>query len=213
MKLINPCNEAFVPLLEDYFIESIYVPITSESKILKYHRLLHEKQKNIISRDKNICIGVDAYDSSVDYLFVWQVSDVIKLVTNTGLISMDRVKIICNLETHFHELIAAGYIVESVYQKLGRNLPIINFKDPDFAMLTKSRSSVMINPTSKSNEDIFNCIAFIKFRENAFEPSDDNYSNEFCEVYQMATIIGVEVYTTTSKEEVNSIMDQIKKGI
>lgn len=206
MTLINPCNEAFVPLLENYFAEKIATP-GSTSKILKLHRLLHDQPKSILMTDRKICIGLGAYETGVDIVFIWDVADVIYLAENP---IPKEVKIVCNLETHFHELVALGYDVYSVYSKLNRNVPIIEFKDEDFKLLLRTRSGVMVNPTSASEGDILDCRAYIKFNEEAFVPSDDNYANEFCEVYQMAAISGAQVFTATSKAEVQAIQNALK---
>lgn len=212
MTLLNPGNEAFIPLLEQYFSETIKVAHPNDSAILKYYRLLFEPVKSILRTDRTLCIGSENFDPEADFLFIWEVKDVIALLSKEWIISEDVI-IVCNLETHYHELKMLPNEVFSVYSRLKRNVPELTLKDKDFSILMRSRSEVLINPTSNTGPELFDCKAFVKLKYDAFHPSDGNYSNEYCEVYQLATIIGVQVFTATSDSELTAIKEHIKSNV
>lgn len=210
MIILKANSLAFIPLLEDYFDCDIKYE-EEVPPLLKYHELVNKKIPRKNGQRGTIVIGLESlalieapyHLDDVKYLFIWEVKDVITLCSSPSLVDLDTI-ILCNLETHLFELKAVHNLVESVYSKLGRNLPLIEIKS-GMELILGNKSGSSVNPKYDEGEGIVKCKALIKYTEMAFTPSDTNYSNEYCEVYQMAAILGIDVFTCTNQYELESM--------
>lgn len=222
MRLSQTSFHAFVPMLEQYFQMAITVEPVSEL-IDFYRNVLGGKDYPKGSSQESICIGLENY-SGEDYLLITEVKDVIefsKILSPFHLGSdhfgyLNNVKennpiILTTLQTHHKELEAIYEMaVPSVAVHLikfdsGNCLPtILECSNPLLKYIKKTE--IVVNPNENTNlEELIAARILVKYKTRCFEPSDDNYSNEYDEIYHLANIFGIPVVTAISAGELKVI--------
>lgn len=196
---------AFIPLLESHFRCRLILP---EDAIFVQLRSYIE-DTFLPTPTSNyplggyLTIGFANITGKTTILFIHTVADVIALSKSHPRNYIFTV--VTNLVTHLHELRKLGYDTELIKIKV----PQLKFS----GLANKWQipgSGIFINPTSTT--EVFEMLkskAFVQFKE-AYEPGDDNYANEYNEIYQLANIFKVPVYTAITHAELETITELIK---
>lgn len=203
---------AFVPLLEKYYRVKLNVSekVTKPELVDYLNDSYFNNEYEINLASKVLSIGLWNYNPDTTDLFIYEVADVILLLTR-GLDRFKHLDISCNLVTHIHELKAAGFKATLINDTVGQ-LPKLIKKNEFITRWFKKGEVIIINPTSTTPvTELLNAKAFIQFKEG-YEMSDTNYANEYNEIYQLANIFEVKVYTAVTDTELRVLLNSLKNN-
>lgn len=203
---------AFVPLLEKYYKVKLNVSekVTKPELVDYLNDSYFNNEYEINLASKVLSIGLWNYNPDTTDLFIYEVADVILLLTR-GLDRFKHLDISCNLVTHIHELKAAGFKATLINDTVGQ-LPKLIKKNEFITRWFKKGEVIVINPTSTTPVmELLNAKAFIQFKKG-YEMSDVNYANEYNEIYQLANIFEVKVYTAVTDTELRVLLNSIKNN-
>lgn len=203
---------AFVPLLEKYYKVKLNVSekVTKPELVDYLNDSYFNNEYEINLASKVLSIGLWNYNPDTTDLFIYEVADVILLLTR-GLDRFKHLDISCNLVTHIHELKAAGFKATLINDTVGQ-LPKLIKKNEFITRWFKKGEVIVINPTSTTPVmELLNAKAFIQFKKG-YEMSDANYANEYNEIYQLANIFEVKVYTAVTDTELRVLLNSIKNN-
>lgn len=184
----------FVPLLEFYLLEKLNFTVNPKSEVIDHYRNYNKSfTSNGIYKDKVISLDIDNPIDS-DYILVTEVKEVIALI-NSGSNS-NSPRILCNLVTHYRELIAAGFECELVNKGNESRLPTL--KSPKH----ENTMGPCINPDIDTDiKELKGAKYYIKYFPEGYKWDNNNYSNEYCKVNQLANLFGKEVKVAITNSE------------
>lgn len=203
MKFLGKIGQEFIPMLERYFRTELEVdeisPILSiykDVQVDKFTKSRDELKLKVGIYKENTCLHLLDNLKGIDYILVTKVSEVLCIIRKE--VELDpKTVILCTLRTHIEEL-----------KKFSNNLCIyIPFEDKvlnDLPYHSESTSELILdNFTIKTapKEELLKCKFIIASYTNCFEPDDYNYANEYNEIYHLARILKVDVFTSINPWE------------
>jgi hypothetical protein len=218
MIITNKLNKGagFVPLLSQHFKEELNFKY-NKPKLIDYikYNIGFTYPVNKVCSKKTLHIGLTGFDNYTDedVLFLYKVSDIFKLKDYN--IKKD-VLILCNLVTHHEEVKKLGYNCELIAKDNLYRLPILILEnnqvldgswfrgsDTDKVNLTKSR--YIVNPCLNRNtiDELRSAKYFIKNKIDGYNWDNNNYSDEYCEIFHLANIFGAKVRTSITNAELD----------
>ncbi len=108
--------------------------------------------------------------------------------------------ILCNLVTHHEEVKKLGYNCELIAKEEDTRLPILD-RIPEL----EEKYGYIVNPCLDKNtiEELSSAKYFIKNKEDGYNWDNNNYSDEYCEIFHLANIFGAKVRTSITNAELD----------
>jgi hypothetical protein len=203
MKFLGKRGQEFIPMLERYFRTELEVDVVTP--ILSIYRDIQVDKFTKSRDDLTLKVGLHKEDTclllldeikGIDYLLVTKVCEVLCIIRKE--VDLDpKTVILCTLRTHIEEL-----------KKFSNNLCIyLPFEDKSLTDLPyhpESTSEIILdnfNSKTALKDELLKCKFIIASYTNCFEPGDYNYANEYNEIYHLARILKVDVFTSINPWE------------